>query len=291
VNHLKPWLQFADVRASEVGPSNPFGFFSDHRRLDTEQGVDLLLSNWCAPAAALGVEGIIFWTPCGHSTRGAMYRPDTHMLPVSIARNWPRLMKGLEQLGMRAGVCVRPQHVISDAGKMDVAVQVAESDEILAVAANVTRAWVDRGVRHFYADSFGEFNWHEKILGVMFGCGALKVWMEASCPATLAAGGSIYCEHPQRGPWNSPAVVAAARKLYPNLDVLCIPREPIKDYGGAAATYLDVVKMGYRPLFQDYELRASDKGKNLAAEACRLIRAMSRPKRDEGETKRPKVVK
>jgi hypothetical protein len=292
VNNLKPWLQFADVRADQIGPANPLGLFSDHRRLDTDKGIELFLQNWMAPAAALGVEGVIFWA-LYHAKRGAMYRPDGHMLPPEIEKRWPRLMKGLEQLGMRAGVCIRPQHVVANCGTYDMAVRAGydqHNPAIVHYAKHVAGVWVDRGVRHFYADSFGENWWHKDILQAIQSAGALKVWMEASCGATLLAGGSIYCENPKQGPWNTPEEVTAARRANPNLDVLCNPRAWKTTASQSPTGYVDVVRMGYRPLIQDYQLATANQGKSDAVEACKLIQAMSRPKRDEGETKATKGV-
>jgi hypothetical protein len=288
----RAWLQFADVRASEVSPTNPYGFFSDWRRLDTDRGVGLFLDEWMGPAAALGVEGVLFWTPGGHSTRGAMYRPDSHILPPEILTRWPRLVSGLEKIGMKAGVCIRPQHVVANCGTYDMAVRAGHDQHnpaIVHYAKHVAGVWVDRGVRHFYADSFGEASWHVDILQAIQSAGALKVWMEASCGATIAAGGDIYCEHPKQGPWNLPEFVASARRVNSNLDVLCNPRG-WKTTGKVPTGYVDVVRMGYRPLIQDYQLATANQGKSDAAEACKLIQAMSRPKRDEGETKATKGV-
>lgn len=293
MSNLKPWLQMADVRASEVSPKNPYGFFHPSRRLDTADGVDRFLGEMMAPAAAHGVEGVIIWA-WYHAIRGGMYRPDSHILPPEIEANLPRLMRGLEKLGMKAGVCIRPQHLIANCGTYDVAVRGSydkHNTGLADYAAHVTRTWVDRGVRHFYADSFGESPWHVPILNSILGVGAKKVWMEASCNATLAAGGSIYCEHPRMGPWNTPEDVTAARINHPNVDILCAPRQWKLDGGSVQTGYVDIVKMGRRPLMWDYQFSAGAIGKSDAVAACELIRRMAKQqevneiKRDKGAVK------
>ena len=141
-----------------ISPTNPYGFLSGARRIDTVMGAQAFCSSTIPALKQANGQGMIVWGLGGADPRGGMYRPDFDILPPEVEENWRSISERFKAAGLKLGVATRPNNM---AVRLD-----WKSDEITSInpddPSHRDILWrrfsgmIGRGCSLFYLDSFGD---------------------------------------------------------------------------------------------------------------------------------------
>ncbi len=143
---------------ASISPKNPYGFHSDHRRIDTAEGAAKFCDIMIPTLRDCGGQGVIVWGQAGDDPRGAMYRPDFDVLPPEVEAQWPVIAQRFRDAGLKIGVAARPHDMaVRRDWKNDETIWINPDDP-----GHVEMLWhrfdtmMKRGCSLFYLDSFGD---------------------------------------------------------------------------------------------------------------------------------------
>ncbi len=192
-----------------VSASNPYGFHSGYRRIDTVEGAIRFCDLIIPALKANDGQGIILWGQGGDDPRGGMYRPEFDVLPPEVEAQWTNLIAPrFQAAGVRLGVTTRPR---------DLAVKLNwKEDQIIEInpddRSHREMLWrrfenmIQKGCTLFYLDSFGDsledvklMRWLREKLGP-----GIRTYCEHQCDAIMPFSGGYSETTLHAGPTDNP---------------------------------------------------------------------------------------